>query len=132
LVAKASNDDELTEAFAMIMRAGVGALLVTSDPFFDTRRRRIIEFAEQSKLPAIYQFREYAYEGGLISYRPSITDAYRQVGVYTARILKGEKPANLPILQPTKFDFVVNLKTAKTLGLELPPTLVARADEVIE
>jgi len=96
LVAKASNDDELTEAFAMIMRAGVGALLVTSDPFFDTRRRRIIEFAAQSKLPAIYQFREYPYEGGLISYGPSITDAYRQVGGYTARILKGEKPADLP------------------------------------
>ena len=92
LAAKASNDDELTKAFALIMRAGVGALLVTSDPFFDTRRRRIIEFAAQSKLPAIYQFREYAYEGGLISYGPSITDAYRQVGVYTARILKGEKP----------------------------------------
>jgi putative tryptophan/tyrosine transport system substrate-binding protein len=132
LVAEASNDDELTKGFALIMRAGVGALLVTSDPFFDTRRRRIIEFAAQSKLPAIYQFREYAYEGGLISYGPSITDAYRQVGVYTARILKGEKPADLPVVQPTKFDFVVNLKTAKTLGLELPPTLVARADEVIE
>jgi putative tryptophan/tyrosine transport system substrate-binding protein len=132
LVAEASNDDELTKGFALIMRAGVGALLVTSDPFFDTRRRRIIEFAAQSKLPTIYQFREYAYEGGLISYGPSITDAYRQVGVYTARILKGEKPADLPVMQPTKFDFVVNLKTAKTLGLELPPTLVARADEVIE
>jgi putative ABC transport system substrate-binding protein len=123
LVAKASNDDELAEAFALIMRAGVGALVVTSDPFFDTRRRRIIEFAAQSRLPAIYQFREYAYEGGLISYGPSI---------YTARILKGEKPADLPVLQPTKFDFVVNLKTAKALGLELPSTLVARADEVIE
>jgi putative tryptophan/tyrosine transport system substrate-binding protein len=132
LVAEASNDDELTKGFALIMRSGVGALLVTSDPFFDTRRRRIIEFAAQSKLPAIYQFREYAYEGGLISYGPSITDAYRQVGVYTARILKGEKPVDLPVLQPTKFDFVVNLKTAKILGLELPPTLVARADEVIE
>ena len=114
----ASNDDELTKAFARIKRAGVGALVVTSDPFFDTRRRRIIEFAAQNKLPAIYQFREYAYEGGLISYGPSITDAYQQVGIYTARILKGEKPADLPVLQPIKFDFVINLKTAKALGLE--------------
>jgi putative ABC transport system substrate-binding protein len=81
LTAKASDDDELTEAFVMIMRSGVGALLVTSDPFFDSRRRRIIEFAAQSQLPAIYQFREYVYEGGLISYGPSFTDAYRQVGI---------------------------------------------------
>jgi putative tryptophan/tyrosine transport system substrate-binding protein len=132
LAATASNDDELTKAFVTITRAGVGALVVTSDPFFDTRRQRIIEFAAQSKLPAIYQFREYAYEGGLISYGPSITDAYRQVGIYTARILKGDKPSELPVLLPTKFDFVVNLKTAKALGLDLPPTLVARADEVIE
>ena len=132
LVAKASNDDELTKAFDLIMRAGIGALLVTSDPFFDTRRRRIIEFAAQNRLPTIYQFREYAYEGGLISYGPSITDAYRQVGIYTARILKGEKPADLPVLQPTKFDFVVNLKTANALGLKIPPQLLARADEVIE
>ena len=132
LVATASNDDELTKAFARIKRAGVGALVVTSDPFFDTRRRGIIEFAAQNKLPAIYQFREYAYEGGLISYGPSITDAYRQVGIYTARILKGEKPADLPVLQPIKFDFVVNLKTAKALDLNIPPTLLAQADEVIE
>ena len=132
LVATASNDDDLTKAFARIKRAGVGALVVTSDPFFDTRRRRIIEFAAQNKLPAIYQFREYAYEGGLISYGPSITDAYRQVGIYTARILKGEKPADLPVLQPIKFDFVVNLKTAKALDLNIPPTLLAQADEVIE
>jgi putative ABC transport system substrate-binding protein len=132
LVATASNDDELTKAFAMIEHAGVGALLVTSDPFFDTRRRRIIEFATQSKLPAIYQFREYAYEGGLICYGPSITDAYRQVGIYTARILKGERAGELPISRPTKFDFVVNLKTAKALGVDIPPSLLARADEVIE
>ena len=132
LVATASNDDELTKAFAMIERAGVGALLVTSDPFFDTRRRGIVEFAAQSKLPAIYQFREYAYEGGLVSYGPSITDAYWQVGLYTARILKGERPDELPVLQPTKFDFVINLKTAKALGIEIPPSLLARAYEVIE
>ena len=114
-VAKASNDTQLDAAFAALLRERVGALLVASDPYFDTRRGRFIAFAAQNRLPAIYQFREYAFKGGLISYGPSITDAYRQVGVYVARILKGEKPADLPVLQPTKFDFVVNLKTAKTL-----------------
>jgi len=131
-VAKASNDAELNAAFASLVREQVGALVIASDPYFDTRRDRIIAFAAQNRLPAIYQFRVYALEGGLISYGPSITDAYRQVGRYVARILKGEKPADLPILQPTQFDFVVNLKTAKMLGLSVPPTLVAQADEVIE
>ncbi|MGA8422370.1 MAG: ABC transporter substrate-binding protein, partial [Pseudolabrys sp.] len=132
LVVKASNDGELDSAFAALSQAQVGALLVASDPYFDTRRTRIIAFAAQNRLPTIYQFREYAVEGGLVSYGPSITDAYRQVGMYAARILKGEKPADLPVLQPTKFDFVINLKTAKALGLSVPPTLVARVDEVIE
>jgi putative tryptophan/tyrosine transport system substrate-binding protein len=131
-IAKASKDSELDAAFAALLREQVGALAVASDPYFDTRRDRIIAFAAQNRLPAIYQFRVYTLEGGLISYGPSITDAYRQVGRYVARILKGEKPTDLPILQPTQFDFVVNLKTAKTLGLIVPPTLVAQADEVIE
>jgi putative ABC transport system substrate-binding protein len=131
-IAKASNDTELNAAFAALLRERVGALVLASDPYFDTRRDRIIAFAAQNHLPAIYQFRAYALEGGLISYGPSVTDAYRQVGGYVARVLKGEKPADLPILQPTKYDFVVNLKTAKTLGLTVPPTLVAQADEVIE
>jgi putative tryptophan/tyrosine transport system substrate-binding protein len=131
-VANASNDAELETAFTALLRERVGALLVASDPYFDTRRGRIVAFAAQNRLPAIYQFREYAIEGGLISYGPSITDAYRQVGIYAARILKGEKPADLPALRPTKFDFVINLKTAEALGLSIAPSIQLRADEVIE
>jgi ABC-type uncharacterized transport system substrate-binding protein len=132
VVAKASNDEELNAAFALLLQQGIGALLVASDPYFDTRRDRIIAFAAQNRLPAVYQFREYALAGGLVSYAPSITDAYRQAGNYTGRILKGEKPADLPVLQPAKFDFVINLKTAKTLGLSVPFGLLNAADEVIE
>jgi putative ABC transport system substrate-binding protein len=132
VVAKASNDEELNAAFALLLRQGVGALLVAADAYFDTRRDRIIAFAAQNRLPAVYQFREYALAGGLVSYAPSITDAYRQAGNYTGRILKGEKPADLPVLQPTKFDFVINLKTAKTLDLAVPFGLLNAADEVIE
>jgi putative tryptophan/tyrosine transport system substrate-binding protein len=131
-VAKASNDEELNAAFALLVQQGIGALLVASDPYFDTRRDRIIAFAAQNRLPAVYHFREYAFAGGLVSYAPSITDAYRQAGNYTGRVLKGEKPADLPVLQPTKFDFVINLKTAKTLGLTVPFGLLNAADEEIE
>jgi putative tryptophan/tyrosine transport system substrate-binding protein len=131
-VAKASDDEELNAAFALLVQQRVGALLVAADAYFDTRRDRIIAFAAESRLPAIYHFREYAVAGGLVSYGPSITDAYQQVGIYTGRILKGAKPADLPVVQPTKFDFVINMKTAKGLGFEIPPALLARADEVIE
>src|SRR5262245_55308197 len=131
-VAKASNDEELNAAFALLLRQGIGALLVAADAYFDTRRDRIIAFAAQNRLPAVYHFREYAFAGGMVSYGPSITDAYRQAGNYTGRILKGEKPAGLPVLQPIKFDFVINLKTAKTLGLAVPFGLLNAADEVIE
>ena len=132
VVAKASNDEELNVAFALLLQQGIGALLVATDPYFDTRRDRIIAFAAQNRLPAVYQFREYAFAGGLVSYAPSITDAYRQAGNYTGRVLKGEKPADLPVLQPTKFDFVINLKTAKALGLTVPFGLLNAADEVID
>src|SRR5262249_48815106 len=103
LIAKANDDDALETAFGSLVQQGAGALQVTADPYFDTRRERIVAFAQQYRLPAIYQFREYAVAGGLLSYGVSITDAYRQYGVYTATILKGAKPADLPVLQPTKF-----------------------------
>jgi putative ABC transport system substrate-binding protein len=131
-VSKASNDGELGAAFVSLLEQRVGALLVAADPYFDTQRDRIIAFAAQNRLPTMYQFREFAVAGGLISYGPNVTDMYRQGGLYAGRILKGAKPADLPVLQPTKFEFVINLKTAKELGLTIPPTLLARADEVIE
>ena len=131
-VLKASNDTELDTAFAAFVQQKVGALLVAADPYFDTRRDRLIAFAEKNRLPTMYQFRDYAVAGGLISYGPNITDMYRQAGVYTGQILKGARPADLPVLQPTKFEFVINLKTAKALGLTIPAGLISYADEVIE
>jgi len=131
-VARANDDTELSAALTSFVQQRVGAFLVTASPFFDTRRDRIIGFAAQNRLPAIYQFREYAVAGGLISYGPNIVESYRNAGVYVGRILKGTKPADLPVLQPTKYDFVINLKTAKALGLTVPPTLLAVAGEVIE
>ena len=128
----AKSDGQLETAFEALARAGIDSLLVCADPFFDTRREHIIMFAAQHRLPAIYQFREYAQDGGLMSYGISLPDGYRQVGIYAGQILKGAKPADLPIVQSVKFEFVINLKTAKSLGLEVPAMLLARADEVIE
>jgi putative tryptophan/tyrosine transport system substrate-binding protein len=131
-VLKASNDSELSAGLGSLVQQRVGALLVCADPYFDTQRDRIIAFAAQNRLPAMYHFREFAVAGGLISYGPSITDAYRQAGIYVGRILKGAKPADLPFMQPTKFEFVINLKTANALRLTIPSGLIAFADEVIE
>jgi len=132
LIEEASDDAQLEAAFAALLQKRISALVVASDPFFDSRRARIIAFAAEKRLPAIYQFRDYALEGGLISYGPSIAESYRQVGVYAGRILKGAKASDLPITLPTKYDFVINMKTAKVLGLTVPLTLQAGADEVIE
>jgi len=131
-ILKASDDAELNAGLASLLPQRVGALLVCADPYFDTQRDRIIAFAAQNRLPTMYHFREFAVAGGLISYGPSITDAYRQAGIYVGRILKGAKPADLPFVQPTKFEFVINLKTAKALGLAIPSGLISFADEVIE
>jgi putative ABC transport system substrate-binding protein len=131
-VARANDDAELEAALASFVDHHVGALLVTAAPFFDTRLNRIVGFAAQKRLPAIYQFREYAVAGGLISYGPNVAESYKDAGSYVGRILKGEKPADLPVTQPTKFDFLINLKAARMLGLTVPPTLLAEAGEVIE
>jgi putative tryptophan/tyrosine transport system substrate-binding protein len=132
LVARAVSDVELETAFAAFMAQRVGAVLVAAAPFFDTRRERIIALAAQHKIPTMYHFREYAAAGGLISYGPSITDSYKQAGVYTGRILRGAKPGDLPVVQPTKFELVINSKTASALGFAIPNTIQLLADEAIE
>jgi putative tryptophan/tyrosine transport system substrate-binding protein len=131
-IAYARSDAELEQAFETLVREHADALLVSADPFFDTRRERIIAFAAEHRLPAVYQFRQYAAAGGLMSYGVDLPAGYRQIGNYAGQILKGAKPADLPIVQSIRFEFVINLKTAKTLGLEVPAMLLARADEVIE
>jgi putative ABC transport system substrate-binding protein len=133
IILDVSSDRDIEPAFAAFAQRRAGALLIGSGGFLNSsKRERLVAFAARHRLPAVYAVREAVVSGGLISYGPSITDAYRQVGVYTGRILKGEKPADLPVMQSTKFELVLNPKTAKALSLNVPPELLALADEVIE
>jgi putative ABC transport system substrate-binding protein len=131
-VLAARTNRDIDTAFGSLVQKQADALLVSPEPLFTTRRVQLVTLAARHAVPTIYYIREFAEIGGLISYGPNVADQYRQVGVYSGRILKGEKPGDLPILRPTKFEFVINLQTAKTLGLEVSPMLLARADEVIE
>jgi putative ABC transport system substrate-binding protein len=128
----ASNKSEIDAAFAMLPGKGIGAMIVGGDPFFNSERELLVALAARYAIPTIYEQREFATAGGLMSYGTNITDSYREMGIYTGRILHGAKPADLPVLQLSRFELVVNLKTAKALGLTFPPGLFAIADEVIE
>jgi putative ABC transport system substrate-binding protein len=131
-VLNASSEREIDAAFMTLAKERIGALLATSDPFFDTRRDQIISLAAHYSVPTMYGQRDYVVAGGLASYASSFTEAYRQAGIYVGRILKGEKPADLPVMQPTNFEFVINRKTAKALKLDIPAKLIALADEVVD
>lgn len=132
LVFNAATEGEIDEAFASMVKSGVGAVVIQADPFIHSRRAQLLALEARLALPAIYTWREFAAEGGLMSYGPDLGDVYRQIGNYVGRILKGAKPADLPVVQPTSLSLVVNMKTARALGLAMPSALLAGADEVIE
>ena len=132
IILNASTEAEIDTAFAELSRQGIAALLVGADAFFLTRRDQIVALANRSQIATMYNLREYVVAGGLISYAPSIAEVYRQAGIYVAKIVKGAKPANLPVLEPTKFDLLINLKTAKALGLSVSNQMQLLADEVID
>jgi putative ABC transport system substrate-binding protein len=132
VIVRANVESEFDPAFSTVVTQRAGAMLVCASPFFNSRRQQLVVLATSHALPAIFEWRDFAVAGGLMSYGTSLSSAYRQAGLYAGRILKGEKASDLPIVQSTKFEFVINLSTAKALHVEVPPTLSARADEIIE
>jgi putative ABC transport system substrate-binding protein len=131
-VQEASTDAEIDASFAAFVKAGIAGLIVQNDPFFDSRRGQILVLSSRDRLPGIFHIREFPADGGLMSYGASLSDTYRQVGVYAGKILRGAKPDDLPVLRPTKFELVINTKTAKALDLAVPQSLLIEADELIE